>query len=105
MSWLRGQDLNLRLLGYEPNELPDCSTPHNHLNVPFTVSSMLTGKHAHAAFSRRLRISFINSCVRNGLRTTGNFCSAQISSSTFVRRELAIRVTWRRGAVCTRSSA
>jgi hypothetical protein len=24
----RGQDLNLRPLGYEPNELPDCSTPH-----------------------------------------------------------------------------
>jgi hypothetical protein len=25
---LRGKDLNLRPLGYEPNELPDCSTPH-----------------------------------------------------------------------------
>ena len=30
--WLRGRDLNPRPLGYEPNELPDCSTPrHNNL--------------------------------------------------------------------------
>jgi hypothetical protein len=27
MTWLRGLDLNQRPLGYEPNELPDCSTP------------------------------------------------------------------------------
>ena len=27
LSWLRGRDLNPRPLGYEPNELPDCSTP------------------------------------------------------------------------------
>src|SRR5580698_11287640 len=31
-GWLRGVDLNHRPLGYEPNELPDCSTPRIHHN-------------------------------------------------------------------------
>ena len=29
--WLRGMDLNHRPLGYEPNELPGCSTPQIHI--------------------------------------------------------------------------
>jgi membrane-bound lytic murein transglycosylase A len=32
-DWLRGVDLNHRPLGYEPNELPDCSTPHEKHNT------------------------------------------------------------------------
>src|SRR5262245_16881532 len=35
--WLRGGDLNPRPLGYEPNELPDCSTPrqaHDRITTP-----------------------------------------------------------------------
>ena len=30
VNWLRGLDLNQRPLGYEPNELPGCSTPLFH---------------------------------------------------------------------------
>ena len=29
---MRGKDLNLRPLGYEPNELPGCSTPRANAN-------------------------------------------------------------------------
>ena len=32
-GWLRGRDLNPRPLGYEPNELPDCSTPRHKVNL------------------------------------------------------------------------
>ena len=37
--WLRGVDLNHRPLGYEPNELPDCSTPRCDDNNHFTNAS------------------------------------------------------------------
>ncbi len=29
LNWLRGLDLNQRPSGYEPDELPDCSTPRS----------------------------------------------------------------------------
>ena len=33
-GWLRGRDLNSRPSGYEPDELPGCSTPrHNYVDL------------------------------------------------------------------------
>ena len=36
VNWLRGRDLNPRPLGYEPNELPDCSTPRHCVRTGLT---------------------------------------------------------------------
>jgi hypothetical protein len=37
-NWLRGLDLNQRPSGYEPDELPDCSTPRQRVNLFIVVS-------------------------------------------------------------------
>jgi hypothetical protein len=39
-GWLRGRDLNPRPLGYEPNELPDCSTPRHDQPNPKALRTL-----------------------------------------------------------------
>ena len=41
-DWLRGLDLNQRPLGYEPNELPGCSTPHSQSNNALCLGQILS---------------------------------------------------------------
>jgi hypothetical protein len=37
-DWLRGLDLNQRPSGYEPDELPGCSTPHlNYVGTDYEI--------------------------------------------------------------------
>jgi hypothetical protein len=74
-GWLRGVDLNHRPLGYEPNELPGCSTPQFENNRtlicgqiggelrfdldpysrPPTIATLQTSASAAASFDRSVK--------------------------------------------------
>ena len=90
--WLRGRDLNPRPLGYEPNELPDCSTPR-HLLRPHSlthgsvkkptrcVGARANPAHAHAPRANHRAVFFSKSLNRSTPRsgtTLANICGVTV---------------------------
>src|SRR5205814_3017950 len=72
LKWLRGRDLNPRPLGYEPNELPDCSTPRQvkpNLQNPCGIGLVIRLKPNRTIFQIRSR----KSAIRNPLVGLGRF--------------------------------
>ena len=67
-SWLRGEDLNLWPSGYEPDELPGCSTPRQR---SYTLHFIRFGGDL---LSHTLRCSTISATVLNGRVREGTGC-------------------------------
>ena len=70
--WLRGLDLNQRPSGYEPDELPDCSTPRHQLFASGAGADI-----RRLGFPRRL----------GPLRAAGRRCEALRASEARLARD------------------
>ena len=89
--WLRGQDLNLRPSGYEPDELPGCSTPRRFwfqdrgVVLSFREISLLS-RFGGDLLSHVLRRSTIGVLALNGRVRDGIGCLAS-AMTTKPRKE------------------
>jgi hypothetical protein len=87
-NWLRGHDLNVRPSGYEPDELPDCSTPRNYLK------RITTERQTSASDMRAHRPRFVSSfsCLQTNFpRGMLAFIAEMIQkSSHFGGRKIAL---------------
>jgi hypothetical protein len=71
--WLRGRDLNPRPSGYEPDELPDCSTPRQDSSIP--------SRNCQAVPATKLPISN----TIGDIKTAGNDMAPRYRHSAHVR--------------------
>src|SRR6201996_6371452 len=72
--WLRGQDLNLRPSGYEPDELPGCSTPRWWRLFPGLGGNGWIGRPGGDLLSRALRHSTMGAGAFHGRVRDGIGC-------------------------------
>src|SRR5689334_184278 len=88
--WLRGVDLNHRPLGYEPNELPGCSTPQLKTNRAFSAGQM--GHSAPACsflnLEMALRRRFLRGSTRNVSASAGPSRDSCVPTSLHKNQEI-----------------
>ncbi len=82
-KWLRGQDLNLRPSGYEPDELPGCSTPRQCVRC---LRACAFWRFGGDLLSRVLGRSTIGAAALNGRVRDGIGCFARAMSTKPAKR-------------------
>src|SRR6266404_6738328 len=102
-DWLRGRDLNPRPSGYEPDELPGCSTPRRSRNMPDRTAGATQKRRAIERFLGSPTIfghgSRTNSCRDSELVGSG-LCRVLVSEENARGRSpRLVRGTFRYGRV------